>query len=297
MSVTSVSAELRLAACAKVNLALRVLDRRADGYHELDMLIGFAPDAADAIEISRDDAISFTIDGPFADALMHQDARLNLVTRAATSLQEALDTRQGARIRLTKNLPVASGIGGGSADAAAVLKGLQTLWDHTLPPEELSMLALKLGADVPMCLHGAACHVSGIGEVVKPLDERLPGTLLLVNPGVQVATREVFAALDLSRCGAGLAPRPANGFATPQELGAYLAEMGNDLQPACIRLRPVVGDCIAAIATTPGCLAAQMTGSGATCFGLFATPAEARAAADMLCSTYPDWWVAVSRLG
>ena len=296
MAEVSLATSVVLKARAKINLALRVIRRLPDGYHQLDMLIGFAQDVGDAIEISPADDIHFDIDGPFAAALLHEDARLNLVTRAAWLLREATGVRAGAHIHLTKNLPVASGIGGGSADAAAVLTGLQRLWGTKLSHGALADLGLRLGADVPMCLYGAACTVGGIGEAITPLRGGLPGVVLLVNPGVKVATRPVFAALDLERTSGPLAPLPAS-FPTPQALACYVSAMGNDLAPASISIEPVIGDCISAIAATSGCLAAQMTGSGATCFGLFEDAATARAAWNRISRAHPDWWAAVSRLG
>ena len=288
---------LSLFAPAKVNLGLKVRVRQENGYHQLDMLIGFAKSVGDGLEIalSASGDISFEIDGAFASALLEEDARLNLVTRAAKLFKEATGTDKGAHIHLTKNLPVASGIGGGSADAAAVLKGLQTLWQVSLPQDEFEALALKLGADVPMCLYGQPCHVGGIGETITPLKGGLPGVLLLINPNVRVSTRAVFEALDLSLCGQALPPLPT-GFANISQLADYLGKGGNDLEAAAKKIAPVIGDCVSAIGVQENCLHAQMTGSGATCFGLFKDEAGAEKALSAILAENAGWWGAVSRI-
>lgn len=266
---------------AKVNLCLHVTGRRADGYHLLDSLVVFV-DIADRISVTDADSLSLTIDGPAAVGLSAGED--NLVLRAARAMGGA----RGAAISLHKELPVASGIGGGSADAAATLRALSALWGVGLPG---SAAVLALGADVPVCLSGVAARMEGVGEVIGPLPHPLPvAWVVLVNPGVAVATPEVFRALT-RRDNAPL-PRHLprlNGIA---ELSAFLHMQRNDLEPAAIVVAPVVRQVKDALAAQPGCLLARMSGSGATCFGLFAAPLAAEAAVSALRAAEPGWWVA-----
>lgn len=289
---------------AKINLCLRVVERLDNGYHHLDMLVGFAESAGDSLSLSAVKAgeqhILFELEGRFAEDLRHEDARLNLVSRAAHLMQKAvadleLALPRGALLHLNKNLPVASGIGGGSADAAAVIIGLENLWGIKLPENKKLALALELGADVPMCLFGRAAHVSGIGEAIAPLPYALPGWFLLVNPQVRVSTRAVFEALDLSQCGGAIDFSEAD-FADAAALANCLQTAGNHLQTAAIGIAPVIADCLEMLNKQKGCLAAQMTGSGATCFGLFNTEAEAIAAQKTIADFQPAWWQVVSKL-
>lgn len=262
---------------AKVNLALHVTGRRPDGYHLLDSLVVF-PALGDRLEAEPGSGLSLTIDGPFGSDLDAGPA--NLVPRAAALLR----TGQGAALRLTKQLPVASGIGGGSADAAATLRLLSRLWSCPLPSAEA---VLALGADVPVCLAGRACRMQGIGETLTPL--ALPRFwIVLANPGVPVSTGAVFS---------GLAYRdnpplePAAAFADAPALFDWLARQRNDLEPPAVAHVPAIGATLAALRAQPACRLARMSGSGATCFGLFAGEAPALAAADALCRAQPGWWV------
>lgn len=279
-------------AWAKVNLTLRVTGRRADGYHELESLVVFA-EVGDVVSVAPAATRSFTLDvkGPFADALRGEHD--NLVLRAARALAGRTGDAPGAAIVLTKNLPVASGIGGGSADAAAALRALLRFWNLGLPATELSELALGLGADVPVCLRGEPVVMSGIGEKLQPVPAVPPLWLLLVNPGVAVSTPAVFKALA-GAYSTVLEPRrpPADaaGFL------AWVAARGNDLEAPACGLAPVIGDVLAALAALPGCRVARMSGSGATCFGLFESEAEARGAAAALAKGHAGWWVAPARL-
>lgn len=262
---------------AKVNLALHVVGRRTDGYHLLDSLVVF-PRLGDRLEAEPAAGLSLSIDGPFG---LDLDAGpSNLVLQAALLLGDG----RGAALRLTKALPVASGIGGGSADAAATLRLLARLWDVSLPP---AAAVLRLGADVPVCLAGKACRMQGIGESLSPLS--LPAFwLVLANPGVPVATGAVFAGLA-SRQNPGLGGIPALGeFAA---LVAWLAAQRNDLEAPAVAVAPAIGRVLAGLRGQDGCGLARMSGSGATCFGLFAGESAALAAADALRAAEPGWWV------
>jgi 4-diphosphocytidyl-2-C-methyl-D-erythritol kinase len=273
---------------AKVNLYLHITGKRADGYHLLDSLIVFA-DTGDEIALAPADRLSLAIDGPFADGLgVGPD---NLVLRAAKALQEVTGARAGAAIRLTKNLPVASGIGGGSADAAATLAGLCGLWDVAPGRAALHAIAARLGADVPVCLDGAASFVGGIGEELAPARGLPPAWLLLANPKVATPTPAVFKARQGSFSRAARWSEPPRDFAA---FAARLQSCANDLTEAAISVTPAIRDVLAALAALPGCALARLSGSGATCFGLFADEAAARAAESKLRGARPDWWIAAA---
>ncbi|MEO5338163.1 MAG: 4-(cytidine 5'-diphospho)-2-C-methyl-D-erythritol kinase [Magnetospirillum sp. WYHS-4] len=270
---------------AKINLYLHVVGRRADGYHLLDSLIAFAG-VGDVLAAQPADGVTLVIDGPFAAGLPTGDD--NLVLRAARALQRLAGVERGAAIRLTKRLPPASGIGGGSADAAATLRILLDLWNVSPSPEELMAVALGLGADVPMCLMGRAAFASGIGERLEPAPPLPSCWLVLVNPGLPVATPAVFGA----RVGPFGTPAP---FAeTPRDarrFAALLKERGNDLAAPAIAIAPAIGDVLRALEASKGCLLARMSGSGATCFGLYEAAPEAERAVRDIAVAHPAWWV------
>jgi 4-diphosphocytidyl-2-C-methyl-D-erythritol kinase len=272
------------AARAKINLYLHVLGKRADGYHLLDMLVVFA-DTGDSIAVAPDDILSLRIDGPFGAGLSAGPD--NLVLRAAAALQQLCGVTAGARIHLTKNLPLASGIGGGSADAAATLKSLMQLWRVAPPREALFDLAARLGADVPVCLDGRASFVGGIGEEISPAGALPKAYILLVNPRVETPTPAVFKARS------GDFSLPARWSGTPSGLAGMvdlLAARRNDLTAPAIQLAPVVAEVLDAIAATPHCLLARLSGSGATCFGLYDSLPRAEAARTRILARHPDWW-------
>lgn len=267
---------------AKVNLALHVTGRRGDGYHLLDSLVAFAG-IGDRVEAEPAAGLSLAIDGPFARELGAGPD--NLVLRAALLLRDG--GGDGAALRLTKSLPVASGIGGGSADAAATLRLLARLWDRPLPPPPV---LAGLGADVPACVRGRACRMRGIGEALEPV-ALPPFWLVLVNPGVPVATPTVFAAL--ARRDNPPMQEPV-AFADADALAGWLACQRNDLEAAATAIAPEIGGVLAALAATPGCRLARMSGSGATCFGFFVDAGPALAAAQILRLGQPAWWVAAA---
>lgn len=280
------------AAPAKVNLYLHVTGRRDDGYHLLDSLVAFA-EVGDRIEAGPGPAGQFSLEfaGPFGPGLAGDPAE-NLVLRAARLLGEALRAPElGARLRLTKCLPVASGIGGGSSDAAATLRVLQRLWQRSLPASELAGLALRLGADVPVCLGAEPAHMAGIGEELRPVAaDGLAGLgLVLVNPGAHLPTPAVFRALA-GRFGPAqpltLLPDDAGGIIQA------LAARRNDLEAPAIGQCPIVAETLDLLRKLDGVLLARMSGSGATCFGLCPDRATAVTAAAAIRRMRPDWWAA-----
>jgi 4-diphosphocytidyl-2-C-methyl-D-erythritol kinase len=267
---------------AKVNLFLHLLGRRDDGYHLLDSLTVFA-DVGDTLRAEPAAALSLAVDGPFAGALAAESD--NLVLRAARALAAEASVTAGARLVLGKHLPVASGIGGGSADAAATMRLLCRLWRVQPPPGALTRLAGGLGADVPVCLAGRASRMGGIGERLDPAPGLPECGIVLVNPGIALATADVFR----GRSGAWSeqATLPAS-WRNAREMAGGLQRQRNDLQPAAIALCPTVGEVLTTLEAAPGCLLARMSGSGATCFGLFADAAEARRAASG--QQRSGWW-------
>ncbi|SUS07043.1 4-diphosphocytidyl-2-C-methyl-D-erythritol kinase [uncultured Defluviicoccus sp.] len=275
---------------AKINLYLHVVGRRADGYHLLDSLAVFAG-IGDTIEAAPAEALTLSIDGPFARELGNEED--NLVLRAAHALAAASGRPAAARIRLTKRLPVASGIGGGSADAAATLHALARLWRLDFEPAALAAIGLALGADVPVCVYGRSAFFAGIGEVVTPAPTLPPAWLVLVNPGIALPTPRVFKARSGGFSGPG---RFAAGPADAAELAAVLKLRGNDLTEAAVHLAPVIGTVLAELEALPGALLTRMSGSGATCFALFAEQAAAETAAENLRTRQPGWWGAAAPL-
>jgi len=275
---------------AKINLYLHVTGRRDDGYHELDSLIAFAG-IHDVLTFEPAEGLSLDIDGPYADAL--QAGPGNLVLGAAEALAQAAGTEAGARIRLDKMLPVASGMGGGSADAAAALAGLRRLWGIGDDPPGFKELAFGLGADVPVCLFGEAAFVGGAGEDVARAPALPPAWLVLVNPGVRLETKAVF----WERQGDfGKPDRFEESPGNAKALAELLAPRSNDLTAAATALAPAVGEVLAALAAADECLLARMSGSGATCFGLFSEAGAAARAAAMLSQAEPGWWVRATPL-
>ena len=268
---------------AKVNLFLHVVGRRPDGYHLLDSLAVF-PAVGDTLRAAPAEAFSLALEGPFGGAL--RAVPDNLVLRAARGLAELAGVRGGARLTLVKTLPVASGIGGGSADAAAALRLLGRLWGVAPAAEALRALALRLGADVPVCLTGRPARMGGVGDMLSPAPDLPACGLVLVNPGVAVSTPDVFRA----RSGRFSAPAALpSGWLDAVAMARDLAALGNDLEPPAVTLCPVIGTVLAALRAAPGCLLARMSGSGATCFGLFADAVAAAAAAEGV--RRPGWWV------
>jgi 4-diphosphocytidyl-2-C-methyl-D-erythritol kinase len=280
---------------AKVNLTLRVLGRRADGYHDIESLVAFAA-VGDRLSFVRGGELGLALRGPTAAAA--GSTADNLVLKAAVALAERVPRLRLGQFRLDKRLPVAAGLGGGSADAAAALRLLARVNRLARNDPRLHAAARATGADVPVCLDPRPRVMRGIGEVLSPpLDlPRLPA--VLVNPGVAVATAEVFAQLRL-----GAQTRPAPAFdahalpATRAGLLEHLVAGTNDLEAAAVSLAPAIADVLAMLRALPGCRLARMSGSGATSFGLFASARAAAAAAAAIRIRHPSWWVRASLLG
>ncbi|MBB3353429.1 4-(cytidine 5'-diphospho)-2-C-methyl-D-erythritol kinase [Rhizobium lentis] len=266
---------------AKINLALHVTGQRPDGYHLLDMLVTFA-DCGDRLGFLPAQADAFTLSGRFGETLAG-DGDTNLVIRARDLLREAVGALAfPVHIHLQKNLPVASGIGGGSADAAATLRGLMRLWGLRLPVETLAALALKLGADVPMCLESRPLIARGIGEEIEAVPDLPAFAMVLANPLKGVSTPEVFRRLTAKN----------NSPLTLAHTEGWLAAIGaarNDLEPPAREAVPEIA-AISAMLQAEGALLARMSGSGATCFGIFADMAAARHATAALHEAQPDWY-------
>ena len=267
---------------AKINLFLHVGDKRADGFHPLQSLAVFT-DLGDALAVEAAPGLSLTLEGSFAKGLESESD--NLVLRAARVLGS-----HGAELILTKNLPVASGIGGGSADAAAALRGLNALWSCGKDVSQLCDIAAGLGSDIPVCVVSTPCFMEGRGEILRSPESmpRLP--LLLVNPRVAVPTKDVFAALQ-ARSGVGMT-LPRGRFRDTADLLRFLETTRNDLEASALSLQPVIGEVLTAMAALPGALLTRMSGSGATCFGIFADDDCCARAAHILKEAAPGWWVA-----
>ena len=283
------------AAPAKLNLTLEVVGRRDDGYHLLDSLVAFT-EYGDTIEAMPGNGLSLVMDGPFG-ATLAVDPAENLVLRAARLLAEAAGVKADAALRLTKRLPIASGIGGGSSDAAATLSALAELWHLALPAADLARLGLQLGADVPVCLAGRPARLEGIGERIGWAPDLPAAPIVLVNPGIGLPTPQVFRARtgDFSPGAGADGVLPASP-ADVQALAAALTNTGNDLTAPAIALLPVIAEVLAALDAAPGCLLTRMSGSGATCFALFAEDATAEAAAAAIGQAQPGWWSVATRL-
>ncbi len=270
---------------AKINLTLRVLGRRADGYHELESLVGFAG-VADRLTLAPQADTTLAISGPYA-AACGPDAD-NLVLKAVAALGGAVPGLKAGRFVLDKELPVAAGMGGGSSDAAAALRLLAQVNGLAHDDARLAAAALAVGADVPVCLDARARVMRGLGEILSPPLSLPALPAILVNPGVPVPTRDVFAAFARLRGDAkplGTVPTTADALID------FLARQGNDLTAAAIACAPQVEGVLAAMRALPGVRLARMSGSGPTCFALFATAVEATAAARQLGAAQASWWV------
>ncbi len=281
------------AAPAKINLALHVTGRRADGYHSLEMLVAFA-EVGDELEITPAKKDSLSISGPFATGLGNGES--NLVLRALSAFRACWPATlpDGLAIHLRKNLPVAAGLGGGSADAAAALRLLASMTEADIPFADLLEIARGLGADVPVCLYSRPAEVRGVGEIVLPLKHFPACHVVLVNPLLPVITADVFRRLE-RRDNPGL-PDLSDPLMRPAQLGLWLGETRNDLEPPAIAMVPIIGDLIANLHNASGCILARMSGSGATVFGLFGSSTQAHQAAHDLREEWPGYWVAAAPL-
>lgn len=279
---------------AKVNLFLHVGPVDADGYHPLASLVAFA-DVGDRVSVAAADRLSLTVGGPFAAALAGEPD--NLILRVLRRLGEAAGVGEPPlAVVLDKRLPVAAGLGGGSADAGAALRLARDVLRVDLDDSALAAVAGGVGADGPMCLYARAAWAEGRGErlTFEPVLPSLPA--LLVNPGVPSPTGAVYRAFDAGPPAAADRPSPPSDWTVARVI-EWLAGQRNDLQAAAVALQPLIGDALAEVADLPGARLARMSGSGATVFALFETPSDATAAAARLQDRRPDWWVAPTLLG
>ncbi len=279
---------------AKINLTLKVLGKRPDGYHELESLVAFA-DAGDYVTLDVSKPVGVTMSGPFAASIAGE----NLLSVTLRRLSEAESRLRLGAVHLEKNLPVAAGIGGGSADAAAVIRAVQRANPEFLSKVDWLSVARSIGADVPVCLESRAAWMTGIGEQVSALSGLPPLNAVLVNPLVPMPpdkTARVFRGLGAAPL-APLEPRsqPPGPFANAAELRAFVKERGNGLQASACQVAPVIADILRALGVTKGCEWAAVSGGGPTCFGVFSS--AQRDAADELQRARPGWWVRAVELG
>jgi 4-diphosphocytidyl-2-C-methyl-D-erythritol kinase len=279
---------------AKVNLYLHVAPVQADGYHPLASLMVFA-DIGDRVQAEPAEALSLELIGPFSQGLSAGED--NLVLRAARALSAAVGAQSGARLTLTKALPVAAGLGGGSSDAGAALRLLRGLLAPELDDDSLQAVAESIGADGAACLWGKAVIAQGRGEQLSPAPPLPPLPAVLVNPGVPSPTGAVYRTYDSIGAPGGADLPQAPALADVAAVTAWLATCRNDLEPPALALEPRIGQALDAMAAAPEALFVRMSGSGATCFALCRTRADADAMAAHLSAAHPGWWVQACTLG
>jgi len=288
---------LRDIAWAKLNLTLEVLGRRADGFHELRSLVAFAG-VGDTVELEpQQGTLELRIEGPFATALSGGDG-VNLIIKVAEAAKAHKPGLMLGQFRLVKTLPVAAGIGGGSADAAAALRLIARANPDASPETMAAELAPQLGSDVAVCLGSESALITGRGEIVRPVEGFPPCGVVLANPGLPLATADVYGAFEAPPVPAMLEPAPPPDFAGDfEKLIAYVAPRGNDLEAVATQRVPEIGAVLSALSRLDGARLARLSGSGPTCFAVFAAPREALRAATALAQSEPDWWIAAGMLG
>lgn len=279
---------------AKINLFLHIVAKRLDDYHEIQSLAVF-PQLQDRIEVSAGKRLNLKITGPFADQLTAESPTAdNLVIRAARALQDHLGEKLGAKITLHKNLPIASGLGGGSADAAATLKALMGLWAVKPNLNAVKRTARSLGADVPVCLSSRPALMGGIGTRIT-LPPPLPQlAFVLINSGTPVSTEEAYRRLNWKQAVRKGPVAVPDHFEDTADLITFLKKCRNDLQGPALDIAPEIGKVLSVLSSLRGCRLARMSGSGATCFGLFANMHSAEKAAELIAAAHPKWWVSVT---
>ncbi len=286
---------MKTLAPAKINLYLHITGRRDDGYHLLDSLVVFA-DIGDEIEIEESDRLKLSVTGEFAAGLADDD---NLVLKAARILAEKAATQPDIHIKLKKNIPVGAGLGGGSADAAAVIKLLNNFWQLNLSDAEMNSIGLELGADIPVCLYGRSAYMSGIGEIIEPA-QITPLYLVLVNPDIHISTKEIFEmGFDFTKSPNNFSSHSAVSKASeqnPEQFIENLSATRNDLTRNALKQAPQIGDILEELQGYEGCRLARMSGSGSTCFGLFTSRKSAESTAYQLQTHHPDWWIKALRV-
>lgn len=282
---------MQIDAPAKLNLFLHVTGKRPDGYHLLESLMVFAS-IADTISVEPAKQLSLTITGEGSETLQAEED--NIILRAARILAEHLGKKPECHLTLHKRIPIGAGLGGGSADAAATLRLLCRFWEISPDKKVLEDIALSLGADVPFCLNGRAGLVSGVGEKIAPMDALPEIWAVLVNPRIALSTQRVFKRGVKAFTPAGIESIPHWNDAG--EAIAWLSKQHNDLETPAIACVPEIAGLLKLLQQQKGCELARMSGSGATCFGLFSEHAQAHEIADKIAVQYPDWWVSVSPL-
>jgi 4-diphosphocytidyl-2-C-methyl-D-erythritol kinase len=280
---------------AKLNLSLKVLGRRADGFHEIESLVTFAT-FSDLVSLNPTTDIKLETSGPFASVLGEGD---NLILDVARRMSERYPGAQFGAFSLGKNIPVAAGLGGGSADAAAALRLIGRANPGMINSQVMEEMACELGSDILACLMSHATVMRGRGEKLTSLENMPVLDVVLVNPGVQLAAGEVYSALNAPLLEDNFVPGDTDSihFASASEVLEYISSTRNDLQEPAIKLAPVIGDVLTQLSDTEGCQMVQMSGSGSTCFGVFANAGHAAAARDVLRAAHPGWWVVSTRLG
>ncbi len=271
---------------AKINLFLHVVGKRDDGYHLLESLVCFA-DYGDTLTLAKSTTKTLTLTGDFAPALQQTPLANNLIIKTHRALEQHIGKALPTAFTLQKNLPLGGGIGGGSANAAATLRGLRSLYNLPISQESLHQIATTLGADVPVCLKSTLSFMTGIGENIAPVP--MPHSLhaLLVTPPIHIPTKNVFQALH----GNFSTPLPPLEIQTEQSLKTLLHNTRNDLQAPALALFPALQKPLEILTQQHGCWLSRLSGSGATCFGLFETAAQATTAAHAIKQQHPDWWV------
>lgn len=289
--LSSVSALITLDAPAKLNLYLHVTGKRQDGYHLLDSLVAFLPDLCDSIILEKADQLLFDASGMVPEDAKGMD---NLAVKAAKAVAESAGCAPDVHITLRKNIPAGAGLGGGSADAAAVVKGLERLWNLSLDNERRKKILLSLGADVPVCYHGKPCRLEGIGEVLSDVPSLPSFFLLLIWPDCHTSTQDVFRmrAPDFRQ---GRTTVPAS-FSDLDAFVEFLGQTGNDLQDSAESLKPPIATARTFLQNLPGCLLPRMSGSGSCVFGIYKDSVLCKAAEAAVRQRHPSWWVHTSAL-
>ncbi|PCJ99433.1 MAG: 4-(cytidine 5'-diphospho)-2-C-methyl-D-erythritol kinase [Zetaproteobacteria bacterium] len=283
---------LTIFAPAKINLFLHITGRLSNGYHTLDSLVTFA-DIGDIITIEPASSFSFHIKGPFADTFKNEERSAflngeNIVIKAARSLSQIADRPLNTHITLTKNLPLSSGLGGGSSDAAATIWGLQKLWNLKHDADYIIPLMTKLGADVPVCLNCYPTIMQGIGDILRPAPTMPEIPILLINPMISCSTKDIFLHHNKQYKTNITLPK---AFPTIASVENILNALDNDLFKPALELIPEIGNVMNALTAQKHCLFSRMSGSGASCFGLFETIEHAESAAETIKRENPDWWI------
>ena len=282
---------LTIKAPAKLNFFLHITGKRPDGYHLIESLAGFT-EFGDVLELSEAPTLTLAIDGPYASAL-GDDVEANLVMRAARALQQYSGTKRGAHIHLTKHIPMGAGLGGGSSDAAATLRGLIELWERTVTPEALHAMARSLGSDVPLCLRRHSAWVSGIGDQVVTVGMDVNGWVVLVNPNLPLLTADVYRGFSGRFTASSVAPSPLYSLG---DLVDLMHATHNDLEEPAIRLMPVIAELLDFLRAGDGCNIARMSGSGATCYAIYDNQEQAEKILHSLQHLKSGWWSQMTQL-